>query len=174
MNRGVYTTLPYKLVTLQNASGGLGELLDGPGGGVGAFTRVSFTVNSQVDVDGAMVQAVAFPEVAPGVVSTMINPRVFANFVGAVGTWDDGARTYTFVGQNASGEAQTVVLTLDSPTIMVNGQAQDIATLANQPMLAGRIAPVVLNGRQYVPARVLANIFNVPIEFQAPGTVILG
>jgi hypothetical protein len=126
-----------------------------------------------IEVDGALVQAVAFPEVAPGIVSSMMNPRVFADFVGAVGTWDDGSRSYTFVGANAGGEMQTVVLTLDSPTIIVNGQSHDIATLAQQPMLAGRIAPVVINGRQYVPARVLANIFNVPIDYQ-PGTVILG
>jgi len=67
----------------------------------------------------------------------------------------------------------TVQLTLNSTNVVVNGQSQDIAMLAGQPTLAGRIRPVVRDGRSYVPVRVLADIFGVPIGFEA-GVITLG
>jgi hypothetical protein len=145
----------------------------GPGGG---FARRSFTVNTLYNVDGHDIQAVAFPQVAPGIVSSMMNPRVFADFVNATMIWNDSDRTATFTGKSTHGIEQTVVLTLDSPTIMVNGQSFDIATRAGQAprhVPVGSITPVVIANRQYVPARVLADIFGVPISFEA-GTVTLG
>jgi hypothetical protein len=61
---------------------------------------------------------------------------------------------------------------------MVNNVPYDIATRAGQGTvlggsLVGNINPVVIAGRSYVPARVLAEIFGVPIDFVA-GAVILG
>jgi len=103
----------------------------------------------------------------------MINPRVFADFVGAERSWDAGSNTFTFTGYTLLGVETTVVMTLNSATIQVNGEAHDIATLSGQPQLAGRVMPVVINDRSYVPARVLANIFGVPISFSS-GTVTLG
>jgi hypothetical protein len=46
-----------------------------------------------------------------------------------------------------------------------------------QPQFAGQINPVIVAGRQYVPARFLANMFGVPIDFTGEGpnmTIILG
>jgi hypothetical protein len=46
-----------------------------------------------------------------------------------------------------------------------------------QPQFAGQIVPVIVDGRQYVPARFLANMFAVPIDFTGGGanmTIILG
>jgi len=172
LERAVFRNLPYSAVLLEVT----GEahiddnVLIGPGG-IGG--RQSFTVNTMVNVDGHEIQAVAFPTVAPGVVSSMMNPRVFANFVGATMDWNDAARTATFTGTSRQGTPVTVVLTLDSPTATVNGQTVDIAEAAMQPALRGNIRPVVIAGRQYVPARFLANAFGIPIEFTA-GTVTLG
>jgi hypothetical protein len=143
----------------------------GPRPAVGA--RTSFTTSTMVDVDGVSIQAVAFPTVAPGVVSSMMNPRVFADFVGAVVEWNEATRTATFTGYDRLGNSQTVSLTLDSPVAMVNGQSVDIATAAGQGALAGNINPVVIAGRSYVPVRFLANIFGVPVDFVG-GAVILG
>jgi TPR repeat protein len=135
--------------------------------------RVSFSANTMVPVNGVNIQAAAFPTVAPGVVSSMINPRVFADFIGGQVYWNVAARTATFTGRTTLGVETTVVLTLDSPVVSVNGQTFDIATLAGQPSLAGRICPVVIGGRSYVPVRVLAEIFNVPISFES-GRFTLG
>jgi hypothetical protein len=138
------------------------------------ITRRSFTTATMVEVDGATVQAVYFATVAPGIVSTMMNPRVFSDFMNlAPVQWNEATRSMTFSGYSTAGVYQTVVLTLDNPVAMVNGQPVDIATGSAQPQLAGAINPVVNAGRSFVPARFLANIFGVPIDFQA-GTVILG
>jgi len=147
---------------------------DGPGA-ENVRTRVAWSAASIVDVDGNFIQAVAFPEVAPGVVSTMVHPRVFASWYGMYDSfvWNEVARTATFTGISTTGATQTVVLTLDSTNISVNGVNYDIAELSGQPALHGRIAPQVINGRQYVPARVLATIFGVPISFDS-GVVSLG
>ncbi|MCL2049888.1 MAG: copper amine oxidase N-terminal domain-containing protein [Defluviitaleaceae bacterium] len=172
--RAVFRTLPYSATVLEVTGNPHidGQAIVGPGG-QGGFTRASFTVNTLAEVDGVSIQAIALPLVAPGVVSTMMNPRVFADFIGASVVWDDVARTATFTGVSMTGVQQTVVLTLDSPNISVNGQSFDIAVRAGQPALAGQISPVVINGRSYVPARVLAEIFGVPIDFRS-GVVTLG
>ena len=152
---------------------------DGPGPNQGTgnqqlppIARRSFTT-ALVNVDGYYIQAAAFPRISENSVSSMMNPRVFADFVGAQIDWNPATRQATFTGICRGGNTQTVVLTLDSPVAMVNGESRDIAQGAMQPAYAGRIHPVVINDRVFVPARFLANIFGVPIDF-AQGTVILG
>jgi len=172
LERAVFHALPYSapLLVVQGESDiDHRNLHAGPGRG----GRASFTANTMVEVDGVTIQAAAFPTVAPGIVSSMMNPRVFAQFMGVSGDWDASAETFTFTGPNAMGASTTVTLTLNSPNVSINGQSFDIATHANQPSLAGQIRPQVINGRQYVPARILANAFGIPIEFSA-GTVTLG
>jgi len=177
VRHGRFDRMPYNAEVLQvkglavihpGAPGSTEPTTPGPSVGRRAFTRATM-----VEVDGVSIQAVEFPTVAPGVVSSMMNPRVFADFVGATVDWNEAARTATFTGIDTHGNSQTVVLTLDSPSATVNGNAVDIATGAGQGQLAGNIRPVVIEGRSYVPARFLAGIFGVPIEFQS-GTVILG
>jgi hypothetical protein len=126
-----------------------------------------------VNVEGVQIQAVAFPEVAPGIVSAMINPRVFAQFVGATSDWDDASRTFTFTGTSVLGAPVTVSLTLGSPNVTINGQSFDIAVAAGQTALVGKVMPQVVNDRQYVPARILANAFGIPVDFVG-GSLVLG
>jgi hypothetical protein len=170
--RGRFYTMPYDAVVLEVAGFAVIDA-DAPENRPPAMSRRAFTATTMVVVDGVEIQAVAFPTVANGVVSSMMNPRVFADFVGATVDWNEATRTATFTGTSTHGIQQTVVLTLDSPTATVNGSPVDIATGAGQGQLAGQIRPVVINGRSYVPARFLAGIFGVPIDFQT-GTVILG
>jgi len=150
-----------------------------PGGGMGnvqggwSSTRMSFGEFTMADIDGHSIQAIVLEPVAPGVVSTMINPRVFADFIGGTVDWNAATSTATFTGNTMLGIPTTVQLTLNSTNVVVNGQSQDIAMLAGQPTLAGRIRPVVRDGRSYVPVRVLADIFGVPIGFEA-GVITLG
>jgi len=137
--------------------------------------RASFSENSVSVVDGAEIKVIEFVQVAEGVVSTMINPRVFADFIGSTGEWNDATREYTFSGTSTLGDPVTVVLTLDSPTIRINNQAFDIAERANQPSLRGRVSPQVVNNRQYVPVRVLAEAFSIPFVWDAGSrTITLG
>ena len=125
-----------------------------------------------IPVDGVSIQAVVLASVAPGIVSTIKNPRIFADF-GSNVDFDHTARTITFTGVSTHGVEQTVVLTLDSPTATVNGQTIDIATGAGQGQLAGQINPFVSpDGRSYVPARFLATIFGVGIEFNGNGVTL--
>ncbi|MCL1843719.1 MAG: copper amine oxidase N-terminal domain-containing protein [Defluviitaleaceae bacterium] len=173
---GVFDTLPYAVQVVQwlGFDYEVAPQAGQPGFGA-AGIRVSLTPDTSVYVpEIGYIQPVAFPVVAPGIVSTMINPRVFADFIGVQVDWNDATRTASFSGYSWTGVYQEVTLTLDNANITVNGQSHDIATLAGQPQLAGRINPVVIAGRSYVPARVLANIFAVPIEFVPPQTVILG
>ncbi|MCL2223767.1 MAG: copper amine oxidase N-terminal domain-containing protein [Defluviitaleaceae bacterium] len=175
--RGRFYNMPYDALVLE--VGGMAVIDDPAPPGLpgvhapGAFQRRMFTTASMVNVDGVYIQAVAFPTVAPGIASSMINPRVFADFIGASVEWNEVARTASFTGMDRGGQSQTVVLTLDSPVAMVNGNPVDIATGAGQGALAGNIQPVVIGGRSYVPARFLATIFGVPIEGDGR-TVTLG
>jgi len=108
---------------------------------------------------------------------TMMNPRVFADFVGIPSdgmVWNATANTFTFTGVHTfSGDPVVVVLTMGSATASVNGVSYDIAVYSGQEQLRGAIAPQIINERMYVPARFLSNAFGVPIEFST-GTVTLG
>ncbi|MDR0272798.1 MAG: copper amine oxidase N-terminal domain-containing protein [Clostridiales bacterium] len=137
----------------------------------GYNTPISFDEHTTMEIDGE--RFATFREVAPGVVSSMINPRTFANIIDAVYAWDDVSRTITFNGMSATGVETSVLLTLENPSIFVNGKVQDIALLSGQPELEGQLFPVVFDSRIYVPVRVLANIFGLPVSFEN-GTVILG
>jgi hypothetical protein len=152
------------------APGGAPNVVAGP---VISNGPASFNTTTLISVDGVNIQAVAFPQVARGIVSSMINPRVFAHFIGAEIIWDDASRTAAFTGKNADGEDVTVVLNLESPIVLINGEAHDIAVRANQPQLEGMVTPVVIANRMYVPARILAETFGIPISFEN-GTVTLG
>jgi hypothetical protein len=138
--------------------------------------RASFTVDTVVEVDGVNVRAIAFTRYGDARVTKM-SGRVFAGFIGGTTDWNAATNTATFTGVTTSGVDMVVSLTTGNPIAVVNGQNVDIATGAQQPQFAGQIVPVIVDGRQYVPARFLANMFGVPIEAQGGGenmTIILG
>ncbi|MCL1878941.1 MAG: copper amine oxidase N-terminal domain-containing protein [Defluviitaleaceae bacterium] len=174
-NVGVFTTLPFNHVIVAHGEGGVGGAIDAPGGAHGQ--RASFTEHMIVNVDGADIRPIAFTIYGNARVTKM-NPRVFANFAGGTTDWNGDTNTATFEGPNwITGEQVTVALTTGQAAASVNGRNVDIATEALQPQFAGQIVPVIVDGRMYVPARFLANMFGVPIDFTGHGanmTIILG
>jgi len=170
--RARFFGMPYDAVVLHVGGTAVidpGNVLHGPGGLSGG--RQLFTEATLVDG----IQAIIFEVIDPasGTVATMMNPRVFARVAGLTEQWDSEAQTFTFSGVSALGVQTTVVTTLGSTNISINGETFDIATRARQPQFAGRIQPVLRDGRQYVPARVLAETFGIPISF-SNRTVTLG
>jgi hypothetical protein len=135
-----------------------------------------FTADTMVNVDGVNIPAIHFAEVSGARVTT-ISGRVFTEMIGGTTAWDSATNTATFTGYNPDGELVVAELTTGSPNARVNGELVDIATTAMQPQFAGQIAPVVVDGRQYAPARFLANVFGIPIDFEGGAnnmTIIFG
>lgn len=123
-------------------------------------------------LDGSVVaEPVILHQFVPGYVTTAMNARIFADFIGADVTFDAGVVTIT--GQDSNRNPVTVVMTVGSPTATVNGRSIDIAEGSGHGGHAGRISPVIVRDRSFVPARFLANQFLVPISFEA-GTITLG
>jgi hypothetical protein len=176
--RARFYDMPYSAVVLEVRGTAVidpGNVTQGPGLGLGQV--VSLREGDMVDVNGTQIQAIILHRSAvdPNVAFTMINPRVFAHLFGLnIGDgFDPETRSFTFTGPSALSPQTSATLTLDNPNIVVNGTPHDIATRAGQPRFAGTLSPVVQNDRQYVPARVLANIFGIRIGFSG-GTVTLG
>jgi hypothetical protein len=135
--------------------------------------RRTYTAESTVNIDGHSIRAIAFHEAAPNVVSAMINPRVFAEIIGAEVDWDARTRAVTITGIDPKGTRIVTQFDMNWRLVNVNRIPFDIAIRAGQPELEGKITPVIIDGRMYVPARVLAEIFDVHIEFEN-GKIIIG
>jgi len=176
--RGRFYNMPYDAVVLEvrglqviDADHPAGNIGVGPGG---VFARRSFSTGTMVYVEGAgLIPELALLPMVTGYVTAMMNPRVFAEFIGVSVDWDYDARRATFTGAHADGTSRTVVLYLDRPTASVNGQQMDIAVGAGHPQHYGRIIPTVVDSRMFVPVRFLANQFGVPLQWADPN-VILG
>jgi hypothetical protein len=152
---GTFTSLPFNQVIVGHGEGGLGEVA-APGGAGGPVT---FHVG--MPVDGIL--PLVFHQFSPDFATALLSARVFAYHYGLDYYWDDAARSFTFSGYSRTGEYVTVVLTLGASSAQINGEAFDIASAVGQPQLVGMIQPYVVDGRQYVPARFLANAFGIPI-----------
>jgi len=100
----------------------------------------------------------------------MLNPRVFADFIGGELEFDNGE--VSFSGFDANGNLVEVVLTTGSSNAVINGQTVDIANFAGSSGPIGSIQTVNRNDRTFVPLRFLANAFLLDITFQ-DGTVFL-
>jgi len=103
---------------------------------------------------------------------TMVNPRIFADFIGGEDI-SFNAGVITFNGPDANGNNVVVTLTVGSSQATINGVAHDIATFAGASGPPNSVNTIIVLDRSFVPARFLANAFLLPISFDA-GTVIIG
>jgi len=124
--------------------------------------------------DGSLVHdPFILHQFVPGTAVSLLNPRVFADFIGGDIEWRPANQTVIFSGPNANGQNVEVSLTIGSNMATINGQSVDIATFAGSSGPANSVQAIIVQDRSYVPLRFLANAFLLPISFQ-DGTVTLG
>ncbi|MCL2357485.1 MAG: copper amine oxidase N-terminal domain-containing protein [Defluviitaleaceae bacterium] len=164
-SRAAFHSLPYGATVLEvTGRTAVGDVEGGPdneqpGGFIGGG---AVTFHANVPIDG--IYPVIFHAFSSTFHTALINPRVFADHYGLTSDWSDANQTFTFSGMSRTGEQRTVITTLGSTNIVVDGVTHDIATLAGQGSeLGGMVAPILIAGRQYVPARVIADVFGIPI-----------
>ncbi|MCL2841169.1 MAG: copper amine oxidase N-terminal domain-containing protein, partial [Defluviitaleaceae bacterium] len=109
---------------------------------------------------------------ADGNVVSMLNPRIFADFIGGDIEWVEATQTVTFSGPDSNGSPVTVVLQVGSNTATINGVTHDIASFSGSGP-ANSVSTIISADRTFVPLRFLANAFLLPISFDH-GTVVLG
>ncbi|MCL2386976.1 MAG: copper amine oxidase N-terminal domain-containing protein [Defluviitaleaceae bacterium] len=157
---------------------GPGEGGGGGGGGVVTPPRGRLTLRHGMPPmqaqDGSMVNdPFILHSFVDGIAVSMLNPRIFADFIGGEIEWIEATSTINFSGPDANGNHVTVSLTNNSNRAIVSGQNVDIATFAANSGPANSVNTIIIDGRSFVPLRFLANAFLLPISFQ-DGTVVLG
>lgn len=176
LNVGTFTALPYaRSIVVDDPASGIRDT-GAPGGTQGNFLALR---EDMLPVDtnvGGEFQRVEEPfwlmtnPVDSRYVVSMLNPRVFADFIDGDIEFSNGV--VTFSGFDANGNLVEVVLTTGSSNATVNGQTVDIATFAGASGPNGSIQTINRNDRTFVPLRFLANAFLLDIRFQE-GTVFL-
>jgi len=176
--RGNFDMVPYFVQIVSFAAFDYDALPPGVGiPGPGQGGRLTLHPNMQPIAvrEGAPVDQPFFlwtnPQ-APGYNVGMLNPRVFAEFIGGTATWEGTSGTVT--GHDANGNAVTVVFTMGSNFATVNGQQVDIASFAGASGPANSIQPLNVNDRIFVPLRFIANAFLLPVGWAGGGVVTLG
>jgi len=99
----------------------------------------------------------AAPYIDPDSGRTLVPGRYLGDALGATTNWDANTKTVAVTGSNT-----TIQLVIGSTTMTINGQAQ---TLDN--------APVIKNGRAYLPARWVANALGYQVDWNAQYKVVL-
>lgn len=112
-------------------------------------------------------QLVVTDQGPPAVSTSMLNPRVFAHWIGGGINYTAGVVTLT--GTHAQGHPVNVQMTIGSPIAIINGVPYDIATFsAGGTSAAGRgagsIQAMIIDGRSFVPLRFLVNAFGRHID----------
>ena len=176
LNAGTFTALPYTRLILTQGTGGIGDFVAAPGGIFGGrlvLREGMLPVDTNIDGYFSRVEdpfwLMPNPD-QPELVVSMLNPRVFADFVG--GDLDFSNGVVNFSGFDANGNLVEVELTTGSSNAVVNGQTVDIATFAGSSGPAGSIQTINRNDRTFVPLRFLTNAFLIEIGFDS-GTVVL-
>ena len=107
-------------------------------------------------VGGTVYNIDAAPYIDNG--RTLVPVRYLGDAIGATTTWDDTTKTVTL----SSGET-VVTLVIGTSSITVNGQASPLD-----------VAPVIQDGRTYVPVSAVAQAFGYTVSWdQASQTVSL-
>lgn len=106
-----------------------------------------------------------------GIAVSLLNPRVFANFIGGEIYYDAGIVNLN--GLDSNGNSVSITLTIGSSRAIVNGQNVDIATFSGASGPAYSVYTILIGNRSYAPLRFFANAFLLPIHFQ-DGLVFLG
>jgi hypothetical protein len=97
-----------------------------------------------------------------------VSLRVFSDFFFGpdAAVWDEATNTATVTGVNSlTGEETVVSFTNGSTNIVVNGDSFDIATFGGSNRPQGSVSVVNEGGRIYLPARSLADAFNINVQW---------
>jgi len=104
-----------------------------------------------------------------------VAPRAFAHLAGNDFSieWNEATpNVFTVVGvDTVSGENVSVTMTTGQPTAQVtrNGATTTLDISTNSAVTgrpAGGISPLLIDGNNFLPARFLANMFGMDIEWQ--------
>jgi|GEM_PF-2138850 len=170
MNRGVFTTLPYHGIAIENVSGGLGELLELPPSQQNREFRLQV---------GAPLGGVDEPFIWHYIGQNrfgMVALRAFGYMIGAAEediVWNpeaDGGPTANVTAPHFNGEIVQIAVQMNNPraTVRVGNQepAQpDIATVTyGNASLAGTVTPINVDGRIYLPLRFMAETFGFTVD----------
>ena len=122
------------------------------------FAAPNALAASEIDVliDGTPVAFEAPPQIIGG--RTMVPMRSIFEALGATVQWDGTARTVTAYSSCGC----IIVLTIGSSTMLLNGEA-----------VAMDVAPVLLSGHTYVPARFVAQALGYEVFWDAANTNVL-
>jgi len=118
--------------------------------------QASYSVYQDGSVTGAVYQMDAAPYIEDG--RTLIPVRYLAGALGAQTAWDDATQKV-----NVTENGTVIILTIDRASLAVNGTTQQMD-----------VAPVIKNGRTYLPARYVAEALGAKVDWnQATQTVTI-
>jgi len=110
--------------------------------------HANYTLNGQI------VTMDAAPYISNG--RTLIPVRYLADILNAQTNWDGNAHTVTVTGGST-----TIKFVIGNTTMTVNGQPSHMDT-----------APVINNGRTYLPARYVAEALGTTVNWDAPSQTV--
>ena len=115
-----------------------------------AADMIVLTIDSNMAmVDGEMVTLDVAPFIAEG--RTMVPLAFISRQMGADVAWDGEAKAVTYTKEDT-----TIVLTIDSTTAMVNGEAMELDS-----------APVIVDGRTMVPVKFVGTLLGYDFAWDA-------
>jgi len=82
--------------------------------------------------------------------------------------WDDETKTATFKGTDRYGNDLELLITADSPTMVVNGQTVDIATYSGASEYAGQYKAQLFDSNGwtlYLPFKAVAKAYGAEVEY---------
>jgi hypothetical protein len=99
----------------------------------------------------------AAPYIDPAIGRTLVPVRYLADALGATTNWDADTQEVT-----VATAVYNIAMTIGSTTLAVNGQAQTMD-----------VAPVINNGRTYMPARWVANALGYQVDWNAQYQIVI-
>ncbi len=137
------------------AFGKIGKAVADSAGGNAEFVigMDQYFVNNQTP--GISMDAAAYIDPTSG--RTLVPVRYLADALGATTTWDGNTQEVT-----VSTDVYNIGMTIGSATLTVDGQAQTMD-----------VAPVINNGRTYLPARDVANALGFSVAWDAANKIVV-
>jgi hypothetical protein len=160
---GLFSNIAYyvQIIDFEAAEGGI-AVNPGVGPGRPAFSQLvlregarAWSTSDNAYVENALM---LWSNPADGNVVSMLNPRIFADFIGGDIEWVEATQTVTFSGPDSNGSPVTVVLQVGSNTATINGVTHDIASFSGSGP-ANSVSTIISADRTFVPLRFLANAF---------------
>lgn len=116
--------------------------------------QASYSINEGGSIAGTVYNIDASPYVESG--RTLVPVKYLADSLGVQTTWDAAAQKVTMTSGST-----TVVLTIGSTILAVNGASQQMD-----------VAPVIRNGRTYLPARYVAEALGGKVDWNQDTQVV--